>query len=114
MGIRSSAHLEPSLENTTIYACKYCKTHLATNKSIISKDYRGRTGRAFLVRNLININKGKLQEQEMTTGRYIIQYVSCHQCNRNIGWKYLKADAHSQLYKQGKYIMELKQVCKAI
>lgn len=52
MGIRSSAHLEPSLENTTIYACKYCKTHLATNKSIISKDYRGRTGRAFLVRNL--------------------------------------------------------------
>lgn len=50
----------------------------------------------------------------MTTGRYIIQYVSCHQCNRNIGWKYLKADAHSQLYKQGKYIMELKQVCKAI
>ena len=79
---------------------------------IISRDYRGRTGKAYLLKNVINIKTSKkITKEEMTTGKYLIRYIYCHQCGSNIGWKYIKADERDQLYKQGRYIMEIKRVC---
>lgn len=62
----------------------------------------------------INISPGKIVEQEMVSGIYIIQKVNCHQCKANVGWTYLKAKNKGQLYKQGKFVMELARVVLAV
>lgn len=43
----------------------------------------------------------------MSTGWYIIQVVSCAGCKKEIGWIYLKVQQSSQLYKLGKFVLEL-------
>ncbi|MCJ1315629.1 hypothetical protein MMC15_000949 [Xylographa vitiligo] len=89
-----------------IFGCKSCKTHLATHDAIISRNFRGQHGKAYLFASVVNIQQAEATERNMTTGRHIVRDISCRQCKETVGWKYDKAYEASEKYKEGKYILE--------
>ncbi|MCJ1377910.1 hypothetical protein MMC17_001006 [Xylographa soralifera] len=112
----SCAALDPSdemglaynvyLNADRIFGCKSCKTHLATHDAIISRNFRGQHGKAYLFASVVNIQQGEATERNMTTGRHVVRDISCRQCKETVGWKYDKAYEASEKYKEGKYILE--------
>jgi hypothetical protein len=46
----------------------------------------------------------------MRTGDHIVSNIYCKVCSSYIGWKYIKAFARSQQYKENKLIFELAYV----
>ena len=56
------------LEGDKIYACARCNTHLSERNEIISKEFMGGHGRAYLFNRVINITQGPLEDRPMRTG----------------------------------------------
>lgn len=88
-----------------------CKTHLADFDDIISRNFRGQHGKAFLFSSVVNVRQGEAMERNMTTGRHIVRDIICKQCNETVGWKYDKAYEASEKYKENKYILESELLC---
>ncbi|AET41030.1 Moh1p Ecym_7182 [Eremothecium cymbalariae DBVPG len=93
-----------------IYGCSHCRTHLSSSNHIMSKDYRGVTGDAYLMRKVINVTEGHRETRHMITGRYVVCDIYCHTCKNLVGWKYLMSEKRDQEYKEGKYILELEPI----
>ncbi|KAI5197401.1 hypothetical protein E4T42_08266 [Aureobasidium subglaciale] len=94
-----------------IYGCKTCKTHLADHDDIVSRNFRGQHGKAFLFNNVVNVISGEAGERNMTTGRHVVRDITCRQCKETVGWKYDKAYEPAEKYKEGKYILEAELLC---
>ncbi|CCD26940.1 Moh1p NDAI_0J00480 [Naumovozyma dairenensis CBS 421] len=94
------------------YACKHCKMHLSSSNEIMSKDYRGRLGNAYLINKVINIIEGTIRTKPMATGIYKICDIECQMCQKVLGWKYLKSDSKDQKFKENKYLLELETISK--
>ncbi|KAH8758574.1 putative proteim yippee-like 3 [Hyaloscypha bicolor E] len=99
------------LNSHKIYGCKNCKAHLSNHEDIISRNFRGQHGKAYLFNNVVNVTAGDASERNMTTGRHIVRDIACRQCNETVGWKYDKAFEASEKYKEGKYILEAELLC---
>jgi hypothetical protein len=114
MGLRYSTYIDSEVTQGTTYGCGGCRTHLSTSCLILSKDYRGQTGDAYLMDQVVNIVQGEKEYREMTTGKYLVSDIMCHQCGHRVGWKYHSADAKNQKYKEGRYILEVNTIvnCK--
>lgn len=89
-----------------IYGCKSCKTHLADHDEIISRNFRGQHGKAYLFNTVVNITQGEPTDRNMTTGRHVVRDINCRHCKETVGWKYDKAYESTEKYKEGKYILE--------
>jgi len=100
------------LNSNKIYGCKNCKTHLANHDDIISRNFRGQHGKAFLFDSVVNISEGPSNERSMTTGRHLVRDIACKQCGDTVGWKYDKAYESSEKYKEGKFILEAELLCQ--
>ncbi|CDK24517.1 unnamed protein product [Kuraishia capsulata CBS 1993] len=98
-------------ETAVTYACQYCLTHLTVSGMVLSDQYRGKTGDAFLVHNVVNVINGKKEFRQMTTGAYTVCDILCHQCHSVVGWKYLKSNEKDMKFKEGKYILEVNTIC---
>jgi len=94
------------LNSSKIFGCRNCKTHLADFDEIISRNFRGQHGKAFLFANVVNVKSAEPMERNMTTGRHIVRDITCRQCGDTVGWKYDKAYEQSEKYKEGKFILE--------
>ncbi|KAI2814794.1 hypothetical protein CBS115989_8236 [Aspergillus niger] len=88
------------LTSNKIFGCKQCKTHLADYDDIISRNFRGQHGKAYLFGNVVNITSSEAVERSMTTGRHIVRDIHCRQCKETVGWKYDKAYEASEKYKE--------------
>ncbi|GCB17629.1 probable zinc-binding alcohol dehydrogenase Rv1895 [Aspergillus awamori] len=99
------------LTSNKIFGCKQCKTHLADYDDIISRNFRGQHGKAYLFGNVVNITSSEAVERSMTTGRHIVRDIHCRQCKETVGWKYDKAYEASEKYKEGKFILEEELLC---
>lgn len=99
------------LNSTKIYGCKNCKAHLSNHDDIISRNFRGQHGKAYLFQQVVNINTAEAAERNMTTGKHIVRDIMCRQCNEIVGWKYDKAYEASEKYKEGKFILEAELLC---
>lgn len=95
----------------TNIALQHCKTHLADFDDIISRNFRGQHGKAFLFSTVVNIKQAEAMERNMTTGRHIVRDIKCKQCDETVGWKYDKAYEASEKYKEGKFILESELLC---
>ncbi|KAJ3317256.1 hypothetical protein HDU76_001262 [Blyttiomyces sp. JEL0837] len=89
-----------------IYGCSECKTHLTRLDSLVSKDFRGHHGRAWMFKQVVNVRYGELDTRSMLTGVYNVVDVMCITCNGLLGWKYEKAFEESQKFKENKIILE--------
>ncbi|RKF56691.1 Protein yippee-like 3 [Golovinomyces cichoracearum] len=99
------------LNSNKIYGCKNCKTHLSNHEDIISRNFRGQHGKAYLFSQVVNTNASEPSERNMTTGRHIVRDISCRQCGECVGWKYDKAYESCEKYKEGRYILEAELLC---
>jgi hypothetical protein len=94
------------IDSTNIYACKDCKTHFCSKPELISKTFKGKYGRSFLMSAMINVSEGPSEEKILLTGVHIVKDVFCKRCKAYVGWTYVKAFETSEKYKEGKYILE--------
>ncbi|KAF8820653.1 putative zinc binding protein [Cardiosporidium cionae] len=94
------------LSGRGIFICALCSTHLTVQDHLVSTEFRGQTGTAWLFKKVFNISKGQLEERVMTTGRHTIVDIYCNDCGTNLGWKYVEAEDPRQKYKKGKFILE--------
>ncbi|KAI9836727.1 MAG: hypothetical protein M1837_003259 [Sclerophora amabilis] len=99
------------LNSNRIYGCKSCKAHMANHDDILSRNFRGQHGKAYLFNSVVNITQGEGVERVMTTGKHVVRDIICRQCRETIGWKYDKAYEASEKYKEGKYILEAELLC---
>nr|POF15180.1 protein yippee-like [Quercus suber] len=99
------------LDAKRIYGCKNCKTHLADHDDIVSRNFRGQHGKAYLFSTVVNTQAGDPADRNMTTGRHIVRDVFCRQCKEVVGWKYDRAYENSEKYKEGKFILEGELIC---
>jgi hypothetical protein len=99
------------LTSNKIYGCKSCKTHLANVGDIVSRNFSGQHGKAYLFHIVVNVDAGEANERNMTTGRHIVRDITCRQCKETVGWKYDKAYETTQKYKEGKFILEAELLC---
>ncbi|PVU87501.1 hypothetical protein BB559_006031 [Furculomyces boomerangus] len=94
------------LKGMLVHACKSCGSHLTAKRFLISKDYRGKYGKAHLYKKAVNILEGKREKRSMTTGVHIIKELKCAICEKYVGWKYIVAYEKDQKFKEGKFILE--------
>ncbi|KAJ3367974.1 Protein yippee-like 5 [Allomyces arbusculus] len=106
MGQLHKHYLHAPDTNNRIYVCATCQTHLSTHSLIISKQFQGQTGRAFLFDKVVNVAEGPAEDRHMTTGLHTVRDIRCIHCGAVVGWKYEYAYEESQKYKVGKYILE--------
>lgn len=112
MGLRYSTHIDSKRTSATTYGCSGCRTHLSTSQLVLSKDYRGQTGDAYLMDKVVNVKQGEPDMRTMLTGRYLVSDIMCHQCGHRVGWKYHHTDAKNQKFKEGRYILEVNTIVK--
>lgn len=96
---------DESVENQGIFVCR-CGVHLTRGTDLVSKDFRGKSGKAYLFRSVVNASAGKPEDRPLITGLHTIADIFCVECKRPLGWKYLHAFNESQRYKVGKFILE--------
>lgn len=102
MGLKYNEYLD----GNKIYGCQTCKTHLADHDEILSRNFRGQHGKAYLFNKVVNITSSDPIERNMTTGRHVVRDIMCRGCGETVGWKYDKAYEASEKYKEGKFILE--------
>ncbi|KAH8692915.1 Yippee/Mis18 [Talaromyces proteolyticus] len=107
MGLAYNVYLNAN----KIFGCKQCKTHLADYNDIISRNFRGQHGKAYLFNTVVNVTLSDAVERSMTTGRHVVRDISCRQCQVVVGWKYDKAYETPEKYKEGKFILEEELLC---
>ncbi|KAK3808632.1 MAG: peptidylprolyl isomerase [Benniella sp.] len=105
MGIVYKKYL-PVESGGKIVVCTACKTQFATYDHIISRDFHGQFGKAYLFSNVINVYAGEAEDRCMRTGLHTVQDIHCAECSTVVGWKYLVAYEEAQRYKEGNFILE--------
>lgn len=94
------------LSSSRVFGCVKCRTHLTTVDSMISRQFNGQHGRAYLFSVVVNITEGPPVERTMTTGQHVVRDIACCKCETTLGWKYDHATEQAQKYKEGKFILE--------
>ena len=89
-----------------VYRCKKCKTHFGAKDDVMSKNFHGKTGTAYLFSQSYNYITGRTEDREMLTGLHKVCDVYCAGCHLDIGWKYEYAFEETEKYKIGKVIIE--------
>ncbi|KAI9496285.1 Yippee/Mis18 [Zychaea mexicana] len=101
------------LEGSVVYACGKCRTHLATDEYVLSRQFQGKYGTAYLFHQVVNVMQGDEQDRAMTTGLHTIKDVLCSKCKTTLGWIYVKAYNDDNKYKEGKCVLESKLLAEA-
>ncbi|CAM9667502.1 unnamed protein product [Scytosiphon promiscuus] len=94
------------IEEPQVFACATCKTHLSTEKNIISKDFTTQNGRGFLINKMINVTNGPPENRNLITGMHTCRDVYCVTCDTAVGWEYVKAFEKTQKYKVGNFVLD--------
>lgn len=100
---RSASHATLPPE---IYRCPDCHTDICHSESVISTDFWGAHGSAYLVSRVINVQMDPLDTKQMRTGIYGVKNIHCAQCHRTLGWMYCCSQYACEQYKVGKYVIE--------
>ncbi|EIE88766.1 hypothetical protein RO3G_13477 [Rhizopus delemar RA 99-880] len=88
MGLTYRAYLEGS---SAIFGCCKCETHLSTSNDVISRQFHGQHGQAYLFEHVVNVEYGKAEDRQMSTGLHRV-----------------KAYSSDNKYKEGKFVLEKK------
>ncbi|OEL21742.1 putative yippee-like protein [Dichanthelium oligosanthes] len=124
------------LQGEGVFRCRRCRVDAASKDAIISRDFYGRTGRAYLFDHVlstfdpclpaqtwllkpffcqyfsVNICLGPTEDRYLVTGLHTVNDIYCCCCQQILGWRYEKAYDQSQKYKEGKYILERARMVK--
>jgi len=100
------------LNGKNVFQCSKCGSHLATGDCVISKQFQGRHGKAYLFDSVVNTVQGEPQDRLFNSGEYTVQDLLCMVCESTIGWRYVASKQEDQKYKEGKFIIEKTMMVK--
>ncbi|CAL4913041.1 unnamed protein product [Urochloa decumbens] len=100
------------LEGDGVFRCRRCRVDAASKDAIISRDFYGHSGRAYLFERVVNISLGPNEDRLLVTGLHTVNDIYCSCCQQILGWRYEKAYEQTQKYKEGKYILERARMVK--
>lgn len=108
--IRSvSVGLNNGLPNTMVFYCAVCHSPVLVNCAILSDNYHGGRGPAFLVDWIMHpmiVEERLAYTTTFTTGRYVVCDVKCSTCNSAVGKKYLAPMDPTNVFKANKFLIE--------
>ncbi|KAF8664268.1 hypothetical protein HU200_054813 [Digitaria exilis] len=78
-----------SLRGPKVFKCKHCKVVSASSDAIVSKDFRGRHGRAYLFDSVVNVSFGPNEDRHLMTGWHTVNDIYCICCQQLLGWRYV-------------------------
>ncbi|EOD14832.1 hypothetical protein EMIHUDRAFT_47245, partial [Emiliania huxleyi CCMP1516] len=87
------------IEAESVHCCALCATHLAAHDQVVSRQFRGRHGDAWLFGDVINVNDGPPEKRLLLTGLHVVADIYCNGCDTRLGWKYVEAYEEQQKYK---------------
>lgn len=90
MGMR---HAEFLSSPKRVYGCGQCHAHLSTEECIVSRQFNGQHGKAYLFDAVVNVYFGDAEDRHMTTGLHTVRDIRCNKCAAVLGWKYVSAGA---------------------
>ncbi|KAM3365097.1 hypothetical protein ACQJBY_015080 [Aegilops geniculata] len=76
------------LPGPKVFKCKFCRVDSASPDDIVSKEFRGRHGRAYLFDSVVNVSLGPNEDRHLLTGLHTVNDIYCSCCQRLLGWKY--------------------------
>ncbi|KAJ9679986.1 hypothetical protein PVL29_021772 [Vitis rotundifolia] len=94
------------------FSCRNCRNPVAFWQDLISKEFWGKSGRAYLFHHAMNIVVGEKEEKQLITGLFTIANISCSNCGEVMGWKYVQAYEPRERFKEGKFIIERTKIIK--
>ncbi|KLT38798.1 yippee-like protein, partial [Cutaneotrichosporon oleaginosum] len=99
------------LAGETVYVCRGCGNHLAVQESVMSRNFTGQHGRAYLCRHVVNVyTSAEAEDRTMRTGKHTVRDLYCSVCHHVLGWKYDFAYEPGEKYKEGKFIIEREMI----
>eukprot|EP00931_Biecheleriopsis_adriatica_P102605 TRINITY_DN77550_c0_g1_i1.p1 TRINITY_DN77550_c0_g1~~TRINITY_DN77550_c0_g1_i1.p1 ORF type:complete len:555 (-),score=62.96 TRINITY_DN77550_c0_g1_i1:43-1707(-) len=94
-------------DDAVVYHCSRCRSPILRTKDIVSTNYHGARGPAFLVSHLYNTVVERVPySAAFVTGAYSVCNVACAGCSIPIAKKYVDAREPSNRYKVGKFLLE--------
>jgi hypothetical protein len=60
-----------------IYGCATCGAHISMTCYVISKKFQGRSGRAYMMRKIVNCYLGPREDRVLVTGLHTVADVHC-------------------------------------
>ncbi|CAN0910355.1 Putative yippee-like protein Os10g0369500 [Linum grandiflorum] len=100
------------VDEDKVFRCKCCNVDFVSKANIVSREFQGRYGRAYLCRNVVNVIFGASEERNLSSGLHVVNDIYCTSCHEILGWKYEKAEEDSQKYKEGMFILEKERMLK--
>eukprot|EP00404_Azadinium_spinosum_P041958 CAMPEP_0180829988 /NCGR_PEP_ID=MMETSP1038_2-20121128/75562_1 /TAXON_ID=632150 /ORGANISM="Azadinium spinosum, Strain 3D9" /LENGTH=488 /DNA_ID=CAMNT_0022873083 /DNA_START=87 /DNA_END=1550 /DNA_ORIENTATION=- len=111
VGRASPAGFEIPDDDTLIYHCCRCRRPILRFDDIVSTNYHGAWGPAFLVSNLYNtVVEHVAYTASFVTGGYTVSDVTCAGCRLQLAKKYIEASDPVNRFKVGKYLLEQTRV----
>jgi len=108
---RHSNHSVPWVRGRDIFCCIRCGMHLTKRSLVMDENFHGRTGTAFLIQSVFNVDLGAEVKRKLRTGEHVVSDVFCRRCASNVGWYYHSAVGDQQQYKISHYVLECKLIC---
>ncbi|KAF4738029.1 j-protein (type III), partial [Perkinsus olseni] len=97
------------LPSTMTFYCVVCKSPVLVNSAIMSDNYHGGRGPAFLVDWVLRrvvVEETMAYTTTFTTGRYVVCDIKCSTCNFVLGKKYLASMDPANSFKADKFLIE--------
>merc|ERR1712232_570744 len=103
----SQGGIEVPEDHSIVFHCRKCSSPILQFCDIVSNNYRGALGPAFLVDRLFNVSvDGVAYSASFVTGGYTVSDVACAVCRVFLGKKYLEARDLVNGFKVGKFLLE--------
>jgi hypothetical protein len=98
--------------NASIYSCATCGAHISMTSYVLSKKFQGKSGRAYMMRKVVNCYLGPREDRVLIAGLHTVADVRCRCCESLLGWKYLEVFDNHQRLKVGRYVLEKAHIVK--
>lgn len=99
--------IEVPEDDALMYHCYKCRSPILRGRDIVSSNYHGAQGPAFLVNRLYNAAVEHVSySAAFMTGGYTVSNVLCVGCRHMLGKKYMDARDPVNRFKVGKYLLE--------
>lgn len=95
------------------YGCGHCGAYFCDKSDVISRNFNGKFGKAYLVSRCFNFYFGPAEEKELMTGKHIVRDAFCSNCDSYFGWTYDFAYEDKERYKVSRFVVE-RQLLQAI
>ncbi|KAE8077656.1 hypothetical protein FH972_016199 [Carpinus fangiana] len=95
-----------------LYSCRNCQNPIALRTDLLSKNFIGKSGPAYMFVHAMNIIVGQKVDRKLMTGLYTVADIYCSNCGETLGWKYVRAYEVRDKFKEGKFIIERAKIAK--